>query len=86
MYFDEWLSLVTGDKEASWQVARASAAEKALKGSACNVGTIAAALRAVTDDVRPGDLPDADFLRTSAQGLLFQALAAILKEVVPIDV
>jgi CO/xanthine dehydrogenase FAD-binding subunit len=62
-------------------VRRAPAAEKALVGSASCVSTIAAAVKAILDDVRPGELPDAEFLRGAAQGLLFQALASILKQV-----
>ncbi|BDA48926.1 probable indole-3-acetaldehyde oxidase [Coccomyxa sp. Obi] len=64
-----------------WCVGRAASAEKALNGASASVATIAAALRAVADDVIPGDAPDAEFLASTAEGLLFEALAASLKPV-----
>lgn len=64
-----------------WTVGRAASTEKALNGACASVATIAAALRAVADDVVPGDVPDAAFLASAAEGLLFEALAATLKPV-----
>lgn len=60
---------------------RSKSAERSLSGAAVSVATIAAALRAVPADVVPGDVRDAAFLLNTAEGLLFEALASMLKPV-----
>lgn len=60
---------------------RARAVEKALIGAPSSVSTLAAAVAAVPEDVVPGEVADAAFLLSAGQGLLFEALAALLKPV-----
>jgi hypothetical protein len=62
-------------------VGRSKSAERSLSGAAVSVATVAAALRALPADVVPGDVCDAPFLLNTAEGLLFEALASILKPV-----
>ena len=55
--------------------------EAALAGATSSVATLADAVAAVAEDVRPGDAEDAAFLSGAAEGLLFEALVATLKPV-----
>ncbi|KAK9918869.1 hypothetical protein WJX75_007680 [Coccomyxa subellipsoidea] len=70
-----------GEDSPSWRVGRSKSAERSLSGAAVSVATVAAALRALPADVVPGDVCDAPFLLNTAEGLLFEALASILKPV-----
>ena len=55
--------------------------EACLQGATPSIRTLAKAVALVLEDVQPGNVPDKDFLITAAQGLLFEALASILKPV-----
>ncbi len=70
-----------GGNAPRWRVGRSPAIERILNGAAVSIATIAAALRAVHDDVAPGDVRDAAFLLSTAEGLLFEALVSTLKPV-----
>ena len=50
------------------------AVEEALRGAPANLASVVAAVRAVAGDVTPGEMPDADFLTATAEGLIFEAL------------
>ena len=64
--------------EHKWRVQRASAVEKVLQGTPASLGSVVAAVKAVSSDVQPGKMPDADFLTSAAEGLLFEALVRTL--------
>ena len=64
--------------EHKWRVQRAAAVEKALLGAPASLGSVVAAVKAVSSDVRPGKMPDADFLASTAEGLLFEAFVRTL--------
>ncbi|CAL5222937.1 g5372 [Coccomyxa viridis] len=60
--------------EHKWRVEHAAAVEKALRGAPASLASVVAAVRAVASDVKPGKMPDADFLTATAEGLVFEAL------------
>jgi len=64
--------------EHKWRVQRAAAVEKALQGAPASLASVVAAVRAVQSNVKPGKMADADFLTSTAEGLLFEALVATL--------
>ena len=64
--------------EHKWRVQRAAAVEKALLSAPASLGSVVAAVKAVSNDVQPGEMPDADFLASTAEGLLFEALVRTL--------
>jgi hypothetical protein len=68
---------LTGTKH-KWRVQRAAAVEKALLGAPASLGSVLAAVKAVSSDVQPGKMPDAEFLASTAEGLLFEALVRTL--------
>ena len=69
--------------EHKWRAEHASAVEKALAGAPASLATVIAAVKAVRSDVRPGQMADADFLMSAAEGLLFEALVSTLGLVSP---
>lgn len=68
-------------EEAEWQLRRAQHVEKALLSQQANMGTIGRAVAAVGRDVQPGAVPDAGFLVAAAEGVLFEGLASLLRQV-----
>ena len=60
--------------EHKWRVEHAVAVEKALRAAPASLASVVAAVRAVASDVKPGKMPDADFLTATAEGLVFEAL------------
>ena len=55
--------------------------EQALRGQLASMDTIGHAVAAVRQDVQPGQVPDADFLVAAAEGVLFEGLASMLRQV-----
>ena len=43
--------------------------------------TIGHAIASVSQDVKPGQVPDAEFLVAAAEGILFEGLASLLHQV-----
>ena len=67
--------------EAEWQLQRAQHVEKALLSQQANMTTIGRAVAGVSRDVQPGCVPDASFLVAAAEGVLFEGLASLLRQV-----
>ena len=65
----------------TWKVARAASIEKQLRGAGADMQTVAACLGLVPSVVQPGHCKDAAFALQAAEGLLFEALAALLQQV-----
>lgn len=70
-------------EEAEWQLQHAQHVEKTLLSQQANMDTIGQAVAAVSRDVQPGSVPDASFLVAAAEGLLFEGLASLLRQVGP---
>lgn len=70
--------------EHKWRVGHAAAVEKALRGAPASLASVVAAVRAVVSDVKPGKMPDADFLTATAEGLVFEALVHTMGLVCPV--
>lgn len=77
---EAWQAGVAGEEEV-WQVQQAHQVEQALRSQAGSMGTIGRAVAAVRQDVQPGSLPDASFLVAAAEGILFEGLACLLRQV-----
>ena len=60
------------------------AVEKTLRGAPASLASVVAAVRAVASDVKPGKMPDADFLTATAEGLVFEALVHTMGLVCPL--
>ena len=65
----------------TWKVVRAASIEKQLRGAHANLQTVADCLGQVPSVVQPGHCKDAAFTLQAAEGLLFEALAALLQQV-----
>ena len=72
--------LVAGDK-AEWQLQQGERVEQALQSHKASMDTIGHAVAAVSQDVKPGHVPDADFLVAAAEGILFEGLTSLLHQV-----
>ena len=68
-------------KEAEWRLQHAQHVEKALLSQQANMATIGQAVAGVRRDVQPGSVPDASFLVAAAEGVLFEGLASLLRQV-----
>lgn len=68
-------------EEAEWQLQPAQHVEQALLSQQASMDTIGRALAAVSRDVQPGSVPDAAFLVAAAEGVLFEGLASLLRQV-----
>ncbi len=55
--------------------------EQALQFHTASINTIGLAVANVNEDVKPGQVPDADFLVAAAEGILFEGLASLLHQV-----
>lgn len=71
---------VAGDK-AEWQLQQGEHVEQALQSHKASMDTIGHAVAAVSQDVKPGQMPDAEFLVAAAEGILFEGLASLLHQV-----
>jgi len=77
---DAWAPFVAGDK-AEWQLQQGEHVEQALQFHTASINTIGLAVANVNEDVKPGQVPDADFLVAAAEGILFEGLASLLHQV-----
>ncbi|KAA6423444.1 MAG: Aldehyde oxidase, partial [Trebouxia sp. A1-2] len=73
-----------GDK-AEWQLQQGEHVEQALQSHKASMDTIGHAVAAVSQDVKPGQMPDAEFLVAAAEGILFEGLASLLHQGLPTD-
>ncbi len=55
--------------------------EQALQSHTASMEAISHAVAAVSQDVEPGQVPDAQFLVAAAEGILFEGLASLLHQV-----
>ena len=69
------------EEEAEWQLQHAQHVEKALLSQQSSMAAIGQAVAAVSRDVQPGSLPHSSFLVAAAEGLLFEGLASLLRQV-----
>ena len=80
LVLDTMLFNYAGDK-ADWQLQDGHQVQCALKGHLASMDTIGHAVAAVRQDVQPGKVPDANFLVAAAEGVLFEGLASLLRQV-----
>ena len=71
-------------EEAEWRLQHAQHVEMALLSQQANMDAIGQAVAAVGQDVQPGSVPDASFLVAAAEGVLFEGLASLLRQVNPL--
>ncbi len=55
--------------------------EHALQFHTASINTVGHAVAAVSQDVKPGQVLDAEFLVAAAEGILFEGLASLLRQV-----
>ncbi|KAL0029788.1 hypothetical protein WJX77_000034 [Trebouxia sp. C0004] len=72
-------------EKAEWQLQQGEHVEQALQSHKASMDTIGHAVAAVSQDVRPGQVPDAEFLVSAAEGILFEGLASLLHQGLPTD-
>lgn len=73
-----------GKPKPTWQVQQAKHVVQQLNGKPGSMRTIGHALAAVAQDVQPGDVScagDAAYVRAAAEGVLFEGLASLLRQV-----
>ena len=70
-----------GKPKPTWQVQQAHHVVQQLQGKQGNFKTIGHAVAAVAQDVQPGHVEDASFIKAAAEGVLFEGLASLLRQV-----
>lgn len=74
-----------GKAKPTWQVQQAHGVMQQLQGKPGNMHTIGHAIAAAAEDVQPGDVADASFVKAAAEGVLFEGLASLLRQVCACD-
>lgn len=77
--------MLPGKPKPTWQVQQAEHVVQQLQGKEGNMNTIGHAVAAVAHDVQPGEVEDASFIEAAAEGVLFEGLASLLRQVGPVS-
>ena len=75
------LTMLPGKPKPTWQVQQAEHVVQQLQGKEGNMNTIGHAVAAVAQDVQPGKVEDASFIKAAAEGVLYEGLASLLRQV-----
>lgn len=76
----DW-GMQAGKPKPTWQVQQAHNVMHQLHGQPGSLHTIGHAIAAVAEDVQPGNVTDASFIIAAAEGVLFEGLASLLRQV-----